>query len=310
MSRKVIIDTDPGIDDAVALCMALFDPRLEVVAVTATAGNVDVVQAHRNLQAIVEHLDPPRWPRIGIGSTNYSPPIDGRTIHGRNGLGDVPFNVAELHQRHPAEKVICDEVHLAPEEVTILALGPLTNLADALNRDPDLATMIGQLAMVGGTCGGPGNATAAAEFNMVCNPDAAHQVFCTPVTKTLIPLDVSSQLVMTYDQFDQLPPEETKKGGLLRRLLPVSFRNHHQRLGQESIHLHDAVGLVSILQPELFETEPMYGDIETTGRLTKGATVFDRRRNPDHQPNMDVAVSMDVAAVMDCIMRGLAAPEG
>ena len=116
MARKVILDVDPGIDDAVALCLALFDPRLEVVAATAVAGNVPAEQATRNVQTIIEQLDPPRWPRIGVATEpDMAAAVDNRSIHGSDGLGNADFAVAELHHQHPSEKVICDEVRAAPE---------------------------------------------------------------------------------------------------------------------------------------------------------------------------------------------------
>src|SRR5690348_10551268 len=104
MARKVILDVDPGIDDAVALCLALFDPRLDVIAVTATAGNVSAEQATRNVQTIVDHLDPPRFPRIGAATEPAEGlPADARHVHGPDGLGGANFPFAELHQRHPSE---------------------------------------------------------------------------------------------------------------------------------------------------------------------------------------------------------------
>src|SRR5262245_66671404 len=117
MLRKVIIDCDPGIDDAVALTMALFDPRLEVVAVTAVSGNVDADQASRNVQAIIEQLDPPRMPRIGVASAseNSRAPFAYR-IHAKDGLGNAGLAVSELVRQHPSEKLICDEVKARSEE--------------------------------------------------------------------------------------------------------------------------------------------------------------------------------------------------
>ena len=120
MARKLIIDCDPGIDDAVALAMALFDPRLEVVAVTATEGNVAARQASRNAQAIVERLDPPRYPRLGAAtSPDHPPSVDGRRMHGEDGLGNAGFAVSQLHHPHLSDKIICDEVRNAPDAVTI-----------------------------------------------------------------------------------------------------------------------------------------------------------------------------------------------
>ena len=212
MARKVILDVDPGIDDAVAMTMALFDPRLEVVAVTAVAGNVPAEQATRNVQTIIEQLDPPRWPRVGAAvQPERTPLTDSRHIFGADGLGNAGFPVAELHHQHPSEKVITDEIRMAPEAVTIIALGPLTNIANAFRRDPSLADQVGQLLIMGGSVQGPGNITPAAEFNMYCDPAAAREVFRSRTTKTLIPLDVTNQVVMTYDLLDQLPAESTRR---------------------------------------------------------------------------------------------------
>ena len=174
MARKVIIDSDPGIDDAVALTAALFDPRLDVVACTATGGNVPVEQTNKNLQALIERLDPPRLPRIGCGApADSGTPTDARHIHGADGLANLHLPVPDLHHLHRAEKIIHDEIKAAPEDVTILALGPLTNIARAFRRDPTLATQVGQIIIAGGAINQIGNITAAAEFNSYGDPVGA-----------------------------------------------------------------------------------------------------------------------------------------
>lgn len=306
MTRKVIIDCDPGIDDAVALCLALFDPRLDVVALTASGGNVPVDQASSNLQAIVELLDPPKLPRIGYGSSAESgPATDARHLHGADGLANLNLRVPQLHHRHPAEKVIHDEIRAAPDEITMIALGPLTNVARAFRRDPSLATIVGQIVIAGGSISGVGNATAAAEFNMFCDPVAAQEVFRSPTTKTLLPLDVTQQLTFSIDLIDQLPPVTTRAGNLLRRILPYYFRSHRQELALESIYLHDALALLVATDPDLFETTPMAGDVETMGELTAGVTIFDRRQKPQWRINMEVVTALDREATTEAIIRGL-----
>ena len=307
MARKVILDVDPGIDDALAMCIALFDPRLEVVAVTAVGGNCAPEKATRNVQAIVEYLDPPRWPRLGAASPpDAGLPVDGRHLHGIDGLGGAHFDVAELHHLHPSEKVICDQVRAAPEAaVTIVALGPLTNLARAFHRDPELSSLVGQIVMMGGAVSGPGNITPAAEFNVYCDPPSARTVFRSHSTKTLIPLDVTNRILLSYDLFNQLPDESTKVGHFLRQLLPPAFRGYRQEFGLEGIHVHDAVALMAVCHPELFTTQEMAGDVETLGELTAGMTVFDRRRVPAWRYNMEVAVDMQADGVIEAIIRGL-----
>jgi purine nucleosidase len=308
MPRKVILDVDPGIDDAVALTLALFHPHLDVVAVTAVGGNVEPEQATRNVQAIVEQLDPPRLPRIGAASRpDDGPIVDNRLLNGSDGLGQIDLPVADLHHQHPSEKVITDLVRAEPEAITIVALGPLTNIARAFRRDPSLAAMVGQLIIMGGTVSAPGNVTPAAEFNMYCDPQAARDVFRSPTTKTLVPLDVTSQIVMTYSFLDQLPPESSRAGSFLRRVLPYYFRSHRQVLGLEGIHLHDAVALLAATHPELFTTSAMAGDVELGGQLATGATIFDRRPNPEWRRNLEVAVAVDAPAAAEAIRRGLEA---
>lgn len=307
MPRKVIIDCDPGIDDAVALTMALFDPRLEVVAVTAVAGVVPADQATLNVQAIVERLDPPRYPRLGCATAAEDVAyLDVRHLHGSDGLGGAGLPVSQLARQHPAEKLICDEVHAAPDEITIVCLGPLTNVARALARDPDLASDIGRLVIMGGSARCVGDVTPCAEFNIYADPISARAVFRSPITKTLIPLDVTDQVVWTLDLLDKLPDEHTRAGALLHGMLPHLFRSYRQHLGLESITLSDAVALAAVLHPELFRTEELAGDVETAGELTIGATIFDRRPNAPHRADIEVALEIDAAGVADCIVRSLA----
>ncbi len=306
MARKVILDVDPGIDDAVAVALALCDPRLDVVAVTAVAGNVDAQQATRNVQTIIEQLDPPRWPRLGAASPpDRQPDVDTRHIYGSDGLGESNFAVAELHHQHPSEKLIADVIRGAPQEVTLIALGPLTNVARAFARDPALAEMLTQLIIMGGTVSGPGNVTPAAEFNMYFDPKAARAVFHSSASMLLVPLDVTSQVIWRYDFLEQLPSDASRRGRLLRRILPFAFRSHHLELALEGVHLHDVVALAAAPHPELFVTELMGADVEVAGELTTGTTIFDRRVVRQWRATMEVATEVDAAAVMDYVSRGL-----
>jgi inosine-uridine nucleoside N-ribohydrolase len=309
LTKKVLLDVDPGIDDAVALSMALFDPQLEVVAITAVGGNVSPEQATRNVQALIEQLDPPRWPRTGVAAEpDLGLPTRDVQLHGADGLGNAHFQVSELQHRHPAEKVIHEEVRAAPGEVTIVALGPLTNIARAFARDPALPELVGEIVIMGGTLDGVGNVTPAADFNIYCDPEAARAVFQSrAATKTLIPVDVTRQVTFGYDLLDRLPPTTTRAGRVLSKVLPHLYRTYRQELGYESICLNDAVALVAALHPELFEIELAAADVELSGELTRGATVFDRRRHRQWRTNLAVATKVDTAAVQDCILRSLTA---
>jgi len=306
--RKVIIDCDPGIDDAVALCMALFEPRLEVMAVTAVAGNVPAGQATLNVQAVIDQLDPPRLPRVGSArSLEGVGEIKARLLHGKDGLGGTGVEVSQLHQQHAAEKIISDQVRSAPGEITIICLGPLTNIARAVHRDPELPALIGQIILSSGSINGRGNATPAAEFNIHSDPYAAKTVLQAVVPKLMIPLEVSEEVKFDMGFIRQLPSVTTRAGRLLRRIIPFSFRAYHQHMGRERIQIPDAVALLAAIQPELFEIQSMTGDIETQGELTVGATVFDYRPLSNWGYPLDVAHQVDSIAAKDCIIRCLSA---
>jgi purine nucleosidase len=204
-------------------------------------------------------------------------------------------------------KVLADEVRAAPGEVTIVATGPLSNVASVLRREPDIASIIGHVIMLGGAVGVSGDVSPAAEFNFFCDAEAAQAVFRSPITKTIVPLDVSQQVVMTYDFLDWLKSREVKSrtARLLMKILPGAYRVHRQRLALEGIYVHAAVAVIAANHPELFTMHRLHGEVETSGELTYGATVFDRRRLPDSQPNMDVALEVDTAGVVDALLRAL-----
>jgi inosine-uridine nucleoside N-ribohydrolase len=305
MTRKILLDVDPGIADALALCFALGDPRLEVVAVTATGGNVTPHQATRNVQALVEQLDPTHWPRLGAADADQNLRTDGRLLCGEDGLCGAEISVAELHHLRPSKKVIADEIRAAPGDVTIIAGGPLSNIEAALKMEPDLAMEVRHLIIVGGSIQGPGDVTAAAEFNIFCDAQAAQSVFRMPLTKTLLPLDVSTRATLDFAYLDRLPKESTRTGQVLRAILPAAYRAYRQKLGLEGLLVPEALAVVAALQPELFTTEPMHCDVEIAGEFTQGATVFDRRHNTSAQANMDVVVDLDAEAAFDCLTQSL-----
>jgi inosine-uridine nucleoside N-ribohydrolase len=306
MARKVIIDCDPGIDDAVALCLALTDPNLEVLALTAVEGCVEADQVTRNLHCLLEQIDPKRHPRIGSATApEYGSNIHGRHIHGQDGLGDCGLVAPDLHHKHPSEKVICDMLRSAPGEVTIIALGPLTNIARVLQRDPEMESMIHRIILMGGSLNGIGNVTAAAEFNIHHDPISARTVFQSSVTKTVVPLDITRQVTFGLEEIDQLPDDKSPIGSLLRQLLPSLFRAYRQQIGLESVNLNDAVALLAATHSDLFETQEMEGMVETAGEITRGVTVFDRRPGSLSRSDMEVAVKIDAAAARETIMKGL-----
>jgi purine nucleosidase len=306
MTRKIIIDCDPGIDDAVAICIALFDPRLEVLAITPTAGTVEAAQATTNVTAIVGQLDPPRYPRIGKAMpTANAPVIDDKYLHGRDGLGGCNFESSDRQHQTPCEKVISELLHQYPNEITLVCLGPLTNLARLCRRDPGAVPLINNLLISGGSVKQPGNASPIAERNMFFDPESAAEVFASATTKSLVPLDVTEEVRFGVELLDQLPSKFTRAGSLLHKILPFAFRTAHQKLGRELIPLYDPTTMLALLEPEFFTWKNMAGKVETRGDLTRGTTVFDQRLRREWPMNMEVAIDVDAQEAKAAIVRSL-----
>jgi inosine-uridine nucleoside N-ribohydrolase len=312
VAQKLIIDADPGIGDAVAVALALSDPELDVVAVTACAGRVAGPVATRNAQAIVEELDPPKWPRLGSSSgtavaesIDYrATPVTSADLNGENGLGDCLLRIAEMHHIRDSAKVMVDIVRNEPDEITILTLGPLTNVDMACELDPEFISRIRGLFCLGGSVDKGGDVTAAAELNIYANPQAARNVLRSPAPKTLIPLEAAKKAVLTFDVYDRIFGSAAGRlQDLLSRLLPFALRAHHQHLGLEGFPLIEVTALCTLTAPQLFQTKRMAVDVETTGELTRGMTVFDRRGTPQWQTNIDVVRDVDTQGVLDYVHR-------
>lgn len=305
MPQKLIIDADPGIGDSLALLCAMIDPAVEVIGMTATAGTVSAVQATRNVQAIVELLDPSFRPRIGGSAEAASVEQDAHQteMNGRTGLGEFVPPEIDLHNRRDSAKLIVDLVRDAPNEVKILTLGPLTNIARAFELSPELPGLISGLVCLGGAVNCGGDVTATAEFNIWAARIAARSVLRSPTPKILVPLDVSKRVVLTPQEVSAIKPVPSEAAKAVESMLQYSLRAHRQHLGIEGIRLDAFAALASIIGPDLFESRPMSVDVETTGELTRGMTVFDRRGIQSWQSNIDVLTGVDYLGVADYFLQ-------
>ncbi len=312
MQQKLIIDADPGIGDALAIALALFDPEIDLIGLTATAGCVTARTATRNVQAIVETLDPAKWPRLGGLMSEIpveAPPLDPAgdivmKINGPGGLGDLQVEVADLHNIRDPARVLAELVKAAPNEVTLLTLGPLTNVERACDRSPEFLPSLKRLICLGGALDGGGDVTPSAELNIYCDPEAARNVLRTPATKSLIPLDVGRQVVLTMGQMQKLAIGEERRSKFLKDMLTYAFRAYHEHMGREGFPLREVVALAAVSRPELFESRRFAVDVEVSGELTRGMTVADRRMtSPVHKLNMEVAVRVSESGVFDYFHR-------
>ena len=302
MARKIIVVCDPGIDAAFALALAFQDPELDVLAVAATPGNVDANQATQNVHIVVEQLDPPRWPRVGAAlSVEYD--VDATRLHGPGGMGGVSFPCARLHHPHPSDKLISDLVRQCPKEVAIVILGPLTTFARAVDRDPELPSLIERLVCVAGSWQDLGDASVVAEFHCYCDPLAARQVLKCGAPLTLIPLDVSQRLLFSPADLLELPAPESRACRFLRRIVPYGIGATSNLYGIEGFHLKDVLGIVAVSLPKALTTRPMYVDVEVRGELTRGMTVVDTRAGST--PNVEMAVGVDSTLVRQYVKQTL-----
>ncbi|MCX7421518.1 MAG: nucleoside hydrolase [Planctomycetia bacterium] len=314
MPHKLIIDADPGIGDAIAIAIAMLDPDVDLIAVTATSGCVSGVTATRNLQAVIELIDPPRWPRLGASEARlpshggdltrgYIAPA---LLNGKTGLGDSSIPVAELHKPHDAIKLLIEQARLFPQEITLLTLGPLTNVLTAQERDPEFLSLLRAIVCLGGSVSVGGDATAAAEFNLLADPEAAQKVLKFPATKLLVPLDATQQVMLNYDQFSRLFDVGISRAGkILLEWLQFGLRASHEHLGIEGFSLREVVALVAVAQDRLIQTAAHAIDVETQSGICRGVTVFDRRTSRKWQSNIEVVESVDVQGVLDYFGRML-----
>jgi inosine-uridine nucleoside N-ribohydrolase len=296
MVKRAVFIADPGIDSAFALTLAMLDENLEALGIAATAGNVDAEQATRNVHAVIEQVDPPRWPRVG-----YAPPVayelNGAALHGPGGLGGVSFPVARLHNPHQSDKLVIDLVKQYPGEVTVVVLGPPTVFASALDLYPELASQVERLVVVGGAWHEPGNATAAAEFHFYCDPLAARQVLRCGAPITLIPLDAARKVILSPKDLLELPNPDSRASRFLSKIVPFALGATANLYGIEGFHLKDVLGTVAVAVPDALATRPVYVDVEQRGELTRGMTIFDTRWVCREKPNALVVTGVDVNAV-------------
>ncbi|MFL5341261.1 MAG: nucleoside hydrolase [Gemmataceae bacterium] len=304
MPQKIIIVADPGIDTAFAIALALLDPKLDVLALAATAGNVPAQQATINVHTIITQLDPSRYPRIGAAPL-VTYPVDGTRLHGADGLGNVGFPDISLHAPHSSDRLIVELVRKEPKEITVVCLGPLTVMAGVLGRDPNIVPHIDRLICLGGSWREPGNASAAAEFHFYCDPVSARKVLHCGAHITLLPLDVTRKLIFSPTDLLELPAPESKTSQFLRKIIPFGIRASSNLYGTEGFHLKDVLGIAALVLPKAITTQRYYVDVETQGELTRGTSVVDARANPAAPPNVDLATGVDVTAVRDYIVQTL-----
>ena len=274
--QKIIIDTDPGQDDAVAILLALASKELDVLGITAVAGNVPLRWTQKNALKICELAGKPET-RVYAGASRpmVRSLVTAEHVHGRTGLDgpELPEPRMQLQEQHAVDFII-EELRRQPTHtVTLCTLGPLTNVALALQKAPDIALRIQQIVMMGGGFSEGGNITPAAEFNIYVDPHAAHVVFESGIPLVVMPLDVTHQVLTTKKRIAAIGALGTPVAKATVELLEFFERYDEQKYGSDGGPLHDPCVIAYLLKPELFQGRACNVTIECGSELTMGMTV-------------------------------------
>ena len=312
-ARKVIIDCDPGIDDALALVFAHGHPDLEIRGITTVAGNVDLGKTTANALRVRDYVGMRNVPVVaGSPGPLLRPVLDARDVHGDSGLGaaSLPASSSGPADGHAVD-FLAAAIAAEPGEVTLIAVGPLTNLALAVRRYPRLVTQVRDFVIMGGSAC-QGNVTPAAEFNIAADPEAAAIVFGAGWTVTMVGLDVTEQARATAAVRDRmrglgrladdlLLPSLSGYRGVSRGTRPA-VGPPGQAQEPDGPAVHDVCAVAEVAAPGLLTCVPARVEVETAGRWTAGMTVTDFTARPDDQ-NARVAVAIDTEAFWDLVLR-------
>jgi purine nucleosidase len=293
--RPVIIDTDPGLDDAVAILLAFASPELEVLGLAAVAGNVPLPLTSENTRRLCELAGRPDAKVFGGCARPLLRPQITAAVHGETGLGGAGLPPARMPQQpqHAVDWIV-DTVMERPERsVTVCALGPLTNLALAAIKEPRLPARLRELVIMGGAGPSGGNSTPAAEFNIYADPHAAHVVFDSGAPIVLVPLDLTRQVLATTDRIAAIRRIGSPVAGTVAGMLEFFNGGEGRHEGLEAGPLHDPCVVAWLLQPSLFRARPARVEVETQSPRTLGMTVIDTQLRGGVAANCRVLVQAD-----------------
>jgi len=311
--KHVLIDTDPGVDDALALLLAFGSPELKIEGVTTVVGNVSLELANLNSLKLLKLLGAVDVPvASGAAEPLVREAVDGIGIHGKTGLGEavLPEPTLKLNGRS-AVQLIIEKAEELGDRLTIIPIGPLTNIASAIQAKPGIVDEVEGLVIMGGafnlTPYGHGNMNALAEYNIWHDPEAAKIVFDSGIPVKAVGLDVTTNPLnrLTPELFAEIESLDTARA----RLVADLCRDFIRRMN--GLSLHDPLAVAVAMDPSLVETKRFKVEVETVGALTRGMTVVDRRRYhriPEASRNVDVCVSVDnerfLSLFMDRVVHG------
>ncbi|XP_045816064.1 probable uridine nucleosidase 2 [Trifolium pratense] len=313
--KKIIIDTDPGIDDAMAIFVALRSPEIEVIGLTTIYGNVYTTLATRNalhLLEVAERTDIPVAEGSHVTLTKGTKLRIADFVHGADGLGNQNFpppNGKPIEES--AVDFLVNQAKANPGKITVVALGPLTNIALAVQMDPDFAKNIGQIVLLGGSFAVNGNVNPAAEANIFGDPDAADVVFTSGADVLAVGINVTHQVMLSGSDREKLASSKGKFAQYLTGILEVYFSYHSDAYNTNGVYLHDPTALLAAVDPSLVTCTEGAVRVQTSG-ITRGLTILYNKQKRfaettewSNMPSVKVAVTVDAPRVVKLVMDRL-----
>lgn len=299
MPTPVIIDCDPGHDDAMALLLALASPELELVAVTTVAGNASLPKVTENAIKVLDVAGAGHVPvAAGADRALLHPARSADEVHGESGL-DGPELPPPSRQPEPVHAVELIASKLRERPLTLIPTAPLTNIALLLALHPELHERIERIVLMGGAVG-LGNVTPSAEFNIWCDPEAAYRVFTSGIDVTLVGLDVTHRAMLSAARAEQL--RDTGRAGAVVADLHAFYRRFHEQVyGHDDTPVHDALAVAHVIDPTLLRTEDLYVEIDVTQGPARGRTVVDQLKRLGRPANAHVALDVNATGFIDLL---------
>lgn len=306
--KRVLFDTDPGIDDAMAILLAFSSPEIRVEGLSTVFGNTGVDVTTGNALRLMELAGHPETPvAAGAGKPLLRENTSrGWMVHGRNGLGEAEFpepSVAPDPRR--GAQLIIDTIMANPGEITLVPLGPLTNVALAVATEPRIAENVREVILMGGAATVPGNASPVAEANIRNDPEAAHIVFHAGWPITMIGLDVTMKSVMSEEYLDELGEVDTPFTRFISAITRHYLNFYREHGFSEGMPVHDSSALAYVIDPTLFATKRAYVDVDHLSPHHHGQTVADWRGQRGLDPNVNVAIDVDSERFLELYRRRL-----
>ena len=292
---RIIIDTDPGVDDALTFLLALASPEIKLEALTTIHGNIGIEKTTRNALAVLElanasHIPVARGCELPLISELAT---SGEAVHGQSGIGKaiLPEPKSKVVDRHAIDFLI-ERILSEPNQFTLFTIGPMTNLALAIRKEPRIVPALKELIIMGGAIRQGGNATPLAEFNIHADPHAAHVVFHSGIPITLIPLDVTYKCLLTIADVERLNKINSPIARFVRDATAVYMEFYKKYENFDGCALHDPLTLATIIAPELFTYEEHHVDVDISGGVSTGKTFADFMKVSKKPANMKVALDV------------------